>query len=96
MKELRIRNAQNGYIVEAPWPKGGNPAGLGEVVCPTLDDVADLVARTFLGIDEMPADAPQTERTETLREMIDRLKVGGVKPEMTDKEAVRTILAAIG
>ena len=40
-----IRQVEGGWIVECRWPYGGIPAGFGEVVCTTWDEVVDLLTK---------------------------------------------------
>lgn len=42
-----IRSVGNGYIVEARYPYGPDPAGYGEVICPTIKEVHELIDKVF-------------------------------------------------
>lgn len=42
----QIRKVRNGYIVEARWPIGDTPAGYGEVLCHSIDDVIKTIRET--------------------------------------------------
>ena len=40
-----IRQVGGGFIVEMRWPYGPEPAGFGEVVCKTWEEVVALLTR---------------------------------------------------